>query len=379
MPNLPSKRTTSALPASAESIKPNRPKGYDGTRFRDTHQVVEEWLRSLDLPSDLQGKPFNILPLLEGEKDEVMRLAKRKALRRFVKRAGAIPISEKDIWTSEIAELMVGFYTHSLQSYLRGTVSGDLGRYGDFIETLKRPERAVRQQLNRISAALIARGLPYWETFPPVVDPTSIEFDSATSEAILEGALDKHLERESELFEVARKASCEPAGTKTLSLISAVTDAPPERRNRIPLRTARNRVGRKCDFASREASNRSLGEKGEEWVIDYERKRLAAEGLVELASRVDWVSKTFGDGAGYDIRSFNADGTDIFIEVKTTNQGKFAPFFLSINELEFAEEVPLQFRLYRVFDFRDSPRLFILRGIPSDWGIIKPVQFKVVF
>jgi hypothetical protein len=38
------------------------------------------------------------------------------------------------------------------------------------------------------------------------------------------------------------------------------------------------------------------------------------------------VSTTVGDGLGYDVRSFDeADGSELFVEVKTTGQGKVRP------------------------------------------------------
>ena len=38
---------------------------------------------------------------------------------------------------------------------------------------------------------------------------------------------------------------------------------------------------------------------GEEFVFNLERHRLTAEGRDDLASRVQWVSQTIGDGLAY--------------------------------------------------------------------------------
>ena len=49
----------------------------------------------------------------------------------------------------------------------------------------------------------------------------------------------------------------------------------------------------------------------------------------------DWQSKSYGsanelgDGAGYDVASFRADGTPVHIEVKTTNLGVERPFHIT--------------------------------------------------
>ena len=66
-----------------------------------------------------------------------------------------------------------------------------------------------------------------------------------------------------------------------------------------------------------------------------------------------------GDGAGYDIRSFDpATGQERLIEVKSTYGGETMPFFIPRNEDSLSLERPKQLRLYRVFDFAVRPRLF---------------------
>ena len=101
---------------------------------------------------------------------------------------------------------------------------------------------------------------------------------------------------------------------------------------------------------------------GQEFVVEFEHRRLHALGQKALADRVDHVAATQGDGLGYDVRSFDESGRDRFIEVKTTAWGKQTPFFISRNELEFSQAFPGQFHLYRVFEFRKSPHLFDLPG-----------------
>ena len=66
---------------------------------------------------------------------------------------------------------------------------------------------------------------------------------------------------------------------------------------------------------------------------------LSAFGRNDLAESVRWVSDLDGDGAGYDIRSFEPDGSERLIEVKTTNGWDRTPFHISRNELAVAEAV----------------------------------------
>lgn len=130
----------------------------------------------------------------------------------------------------------------------------------------------------------------------------------------------------------------------------------------FPPAKRRQRLPRKLDYAARDERNRNLGRNGESWVLGFEEQRLTEANRTDLASKIDWVSDRCGDGTGYDIMSFEEDDVTLFIEVKTTNGGSLTPFIVSQNELEFSEEAEDAFCLYRVFDFANAPRLFIVRG-----------------
>ena len=68
-----------------------------------------------------------------------------------------------------------------------------------------------------------------------------------------------------------------------------------------------------------------------------------------------------GDGAGYDIMSFDTDGRDRLIEVKTTNGWERTPFHITRNELAVAEERERDWRLVRLWNFAREPKAFELR------------------
>ena len=112
----------------------------------------------------------------------------------------------------------------------------------------------------------------------------------------------------------------------------------------IPVTEARDfqdLVGRRAfqtNFAERDAKNRALGKAGEVWVVALEKRRLTEAGRPDLAKKVIWVSDTIGDGLGYDIESVDEQGQPLFIEVKATNQGQDAPFFISQTEYERRSE-----------------------------------------
>lgn len=120
-------------------------------------------------------------------------------------------------------------------------------------------------------------------------------------------------------------------------------------------------IARKYDVAGRDAHNRALGRAGEERVLAHERAVLLASGRTDLAARIRWVSHLDGDGAGYDILSFAADGTDRLIEVKTTNGWNRTPFHITRNELAVADERREDWRLIRLWNFARKPEAFELR------------------
>ncbi|MCP3669994.1 MAG: DUF3883 domain-containing protein, partial [Gammaproteobacteria bacterium] len=96
---------------------------------------------------------------------------------------------------------------------------------------------------------------------------------------------------------------------------------------------------------------------------EYEQFRMRQAQRPDLVDEIEWRSKTEGDGLGYDIRSFDPLlDREQFIEVKTTNNGKYQPFFISANEVDFSKGRGDQFQLYRVFNFRAAPRIFQLPG-----------------
>ncbi|MGH7971016.1 MAG: DUF3883 domain-containing protein, partial [Limisphaerales bacterium] len=140
---------------------------------------------------------------------------------------------------------------------------------------------------------------------------------------------------------------------------------PPQRADGAPRLYDRGRVrsgAGERNYLEIEARNRSLGRAGEELILRFEHERLWRVGKRDLAERIEHVAVTKGDGLGYDIRSFEADGRDRLIEVKTTRFGPMTPFFVSRNEVEVSEAVQRDYRLCRVFGFRERPRLFTLAG-----------------
>ncbi len=134
---------------------------------------------------------------------------------------------------------------------------------------------------------------------------------------------------------------------------------------------------RRIDYAAREARNRQLGERGEKFVLEYEKFRLRHRGRDDLLSDVEWTSKEHGDGVGYDIRSFDGEtDNELFIEVKTTNSGMYQPFLITQNEVDFSEKQESKYALYRLFSFSRDPRMFSLRGCIKQHVALAPQLYK---
>ncbi|HEX5009216.1 MAG TPA: DUF3883 domain-containing protein [Planctomycetota bacterium] len=103
---------------------------------------------------------------------------------------------------------------------------------------------------------------------------------------------------------------------------------------------------------------------------------MSSAGKHDLADLVEHVSITRGDGLGFDIHSFEVDGSNRFIEVKTTTQGKQTPFFVSRNEVDVSRELGQRYQLYRVFRVKHDASLFNVPGSLTETFSLQPEMFR---
>ena len=144
--------------------------------------------------------------------------------------------------------------------------------------------------------------------------------------------------------------------------------------------TATFRTRRFSDRAVQDARNRQLGLAGERAVVAREREWLGANGRQDLADAVRHVAALEGDGAGYDVASFELDGSERFIEVKTTRGGPETDFFISANELEFSTRHPQRVVSPLLLDpDTEAGNFYVRRGaLTQDVSLqLQPVQFRV--
>ncbi|MCS3743809.1 DUF3427 domain-containing protein [Rhizobium sp. BK661] len=136
---------------------------------------------------------------------------------------------------------------------------------------------------------------------------------------------------------------------------------------------------RKADFSAADARNKALGFGGERSVMVFERSRLLNTEAAHKVDEIRHVAEIEGDGAGYDILSFDPDGTELYIEVKTTRGNAQSDFFLSANELAFFQAHQAQFAIYRVCEFdpaTGSGKVFILRGEDISNLSLEPLSYR---
>jgi hypothetical protein len=135
--------------------------------------------------------------------------------------------------------------------------------------------------------------------------------------------------------------------------------------------------GRKVDYGLLQEESKRVGDRGEEFVFNFEKATLEREGRADLAADVLWVAREIGDGVGYDIRSFSLDGRHRYIEVKATKLGALTPFYITSAELDFARRHHGEYAIYRVFDIDgDAPEFYVLEGDLDTLLAVEPVTYR---
>lgn len=232
----------------------------------------------------------------------------------------------------------------------------------------ERSDSSIERKHQNISAVLNELGCHWITGYKPYANYQRALYDSVV----------RWLDDHREFDRLALAAAEQPAASPQLTDFSRLLVDAPKRtfleEARAPYAYQRGPQPQR-DYVAREARNASLGLAGEELVVQYERYRLISHRCNSLADRVEHVAKNRGDGAGFDVLSFETSGAERFIEVKTTAFDKLTPFFASRNEVEFAKEFEDRYRLYRVFDFRRAPKLFELAGRIDRHCSLDPVTY----
>jgi hypothetical protein len=255
--------------------------------------------------------------------------------------AGEVKIGTN--WQDDELDAIVADYFAMLEADISGKRYVK-SRYSEaLMARIGRTHRSVEFKHQNISAVLDELGMPWIRGYKPKRNYQNAIFD----------AIDRYLTRHPSLLETVAAPPAQAAAPGDIFVAS-----PPLTEQRIPIRL--QRLVRTFDPVERDHRNRLLGRAGEEFVIDIERRRLAAVDRTDLARKIQWISAVAGDGAGYDVLSFEPSGRERLLEVKTTNGSARTPFFLTRHERDIAKERQEHWCIYRVHLFSTEPRIFTI-------------------
>lgn len=138
--------------------------------------------------------------------------------------------------------------------------------------------------------------------------------------------------------------------------------------------------GSKTDFLKKAKRDAAVGLRGEELVVHYEKTMLQEYGQHDLAEKVKWVSKE-SDDYGFDVISYDKNGLEKYIEVKTTTiNNDTYPFDISSNEVTTSHKYKDQYWIYRIYNVvGEEPKFFKSNGIITEQFELVPTSFKAYF
>lgn len=132
----------------------------------------------------------------------------------------------------------------------------------------------------------------------------------------------------------------------------------------------------KIDYVQKQKTNIVIGYTGEKQVLEYERKRLS--NYPDLQRQIKWQSQE-SDAIGYDILSYDKDGTERQIEVKSTNAQPSDKFHFVLTENERQHALKLtNYWIYYVFSIDNQPTIYKIKNpFKDDLVQIEPIKYKV--
>jgi len=275
-------------------------------------------------------------------------------------------------WSRLECEAIVADYISMLYAECRGEAYSKAGHRRSLKQKLNnRSDGSIEYKHQNISAILLKADHVYIRGYKPAWN----------YQALLEEVVVSRLEQaDKDIQAVEEVLSARLPEQLFMPDLHSIFVGPPEMKLKHRIREARTFKAKHINYAEKEARNRILGERGEEYVLAVEQARLASLGREDLVQDIEWTSKEKGDGAGYDVRSFDGiTDEELFIEVKTTNSGMYQPFLVTQNELLFSEANVERYALYRLFDFADTPALFSLKGRLTNHVQLEPKLYSAGF
>jgi hypothetical protein len=267
-------------------------------------------------------------------------------------------------WQDDELDAIVADYFAMLEEDLSGRPYVKSRHSQALMAQIGRTHRSVEFKHQNISAVLDELGMPWIPGYRPKRNYQNAIFD----------AIDRYLTRDPAILERVPTAPTSDAPPSKVFV-----DAPVPTAAEVPIPDRLRHLVRKFDPVERDHRNRALGEAGERFVFDLEQRCLVGIDRADLAERIRWVAAEDGDGAGYDIASFNRAGRERLIEVKTTNGSARTPFFLSRNERDVAEKMSAVWCIYRVHLFAKAPRVFTIAPPLENAVKLRPETWRASF
>lgn len=270
-------------------------------------------------------------------------------------------------WTRTESEAAITAYAEMLERELRGERIVKAAYNRRVQEATGRSKGSVEYKFQNVSAVFTELGYAYVGGYLPAYNYQRMLLDLSA------GLIERDVGLRSAMEDAAQAS--EPGRKPTAGLHEV--DAPAREGSPMPRRLRERRSApRVTNWLEVEARNVERGRLGETLVLEWEERRLRAAGAARLASRIEHVSATQGDGIGFDIHSFETDGADRLIEVKATRFGEYTPFFASVNEVAVSAEHADRWHLYRVFDVLATPRFFSRRGALAEQFVLDPAVYR---
>jgi len=128
------------------------------------------------------------------------------------------------------------------------------------------------------------------------------------------------------------------------------------------------------DYDAQNKRNRVIGRQAEELVFQWEKTRLKACGREDLAESVKDVSRS--PKLGYDIKSYNEDGSPRRIEVKAVQwSGNQVSFYVSSYEIRKSRDLS-NYYFYLVSRMKESPVIHYLATKDLSETDLEPLQYR---
>jgi hypothetical protein len=275
-------------------------------------------------------------------------------------------------WSRLEVEAAVADYLDMLALELRGEPFSKAEHNRNLTRVLNdRTRGSIERKHQNISALLIELGYPYIDGYKPLRNYQELLKDVVEKRLLSAPALGDEI--------ASLVVSPPPPASRFADILSIRVPVPvPDRESQTsiyesPITSAR-RVKR--NYLEIEARNSALGLAGEQLVVRYEQERLSRAGQDRLADKIIHISAIESDSSGFDVLSYEADGCERLIEVKTTRFGALTPFFASRNEVEVSDRRNTNYQLYRIFKFSEEPKLFTLPGSLKRTCRLDPISFS---